>query len=92
MISFAAHFACLDAQWLNTLAPEERAKVLRDRKLARIKDKDSRMTRRLARHRSAIWARRWFLFFGWSLAMVALPTVTLGVIHLWKLVLWAVIG
>lgn len=48
-----------DRQRLDAMTPEARAAELHRRKLKRLSEKDERMQRRLARHRAAVWKRRW---------------------------------
>lgn len=81
-----------DQCWLQSLPPEERATEMRKRKLTRLRAKDERMQRRLARHRAAIWKRLWGLAGGWFLFLVATPLAIFVVSELWKLALHSVTG
>lgn len=85
MLSTSVFLCGLENAWLEHLPPERRARELRDRMLARIRDKEQNMKTRLERRREAIRAK-WTSRICYTLAMaVAVPAAVVGISFLWKL-------
>lgn len=70
----------------NTYSPEDR----RMWKIARLREKDGRMHRRLARHRGQIWKRNWMLV--WLIVFwLCAPAIGIATVAaVWRICAWVV--
>jgi hypothetical protein len=90
MLDAYAMLMMYEAECVAKLSPEEQEAYYARKKRERLRDKDSRMDRRLKRHREQIWKRNW-MFVGLTAFWLTVPVAAVaGVSALWRFCAWVI--